>query len=166
MNERFVKEILSPINAEIVRNFSKAAEKFVQMYCRALVAVVRAIEAKYGTEGKEIARQGFLAELTSRAEQAEAEEGKGDVQTFCENLEKACMFTHEWERVIDEKDKVAYHFTKCMWAEEFLKLGAPDIGKWLCDTDPLAAKAEKLKFQRTKTIIDGDELCDHVFYVE
>lgn len=166
MNDRFNEEVLSPINAEITKQFQRTVRQLVQLYCSSLTAVVRAIEAKYGEEGKEAARQGFLAELNKKAQEAEKEGGKGDVQAFCTDLEKMCMDTHEWERLVDEKDKVAYHFTKCMWAEEFLKLGAADIGIWLCDTDEPAAKGAKLKFERTKTIVEGDDLCDHIFYVD
>ncbi|MCK4626889.1 MAG: L-2-amino-thiazoline-4-carboxylic acid hydrolase [Phycisphaerae bacterium] len=166
MNDKFREKVLSPINGEIAGQFEKAVSGLVRLYCSSLTSVVRAIEARYGDEGKEVARQGFLAELNRKAREAEAEGGKGDVQAFCAGLEETCMYTHDWDRLIDDDDKVAYQFTRCMWAEEFRKLGAPDIGKWLCDTDEPAAKAAKLKFKRTRTIIDGDEICDHIFYVE
>ncbi|MDY7010510.1 MAG: L-2-amino-thiazoline-4-carboxylic acid hydrolase [Planctomycetota bacterium] len=165
MNTMFHEEILSPINAEISRQFDRTVSQLVRSYCSSLVAVVRAIEAEYGEKGKEVARQGYLSELKERAREAERKGGKGDVQAFCAELEKTCMNTHEWQRVIDEQNKVAYHFTRCMWAEEFRRLGAPDIGKWLCDTDEPAAKAANLKFERTRTIVEGDEICDHIFYV-
>ena len=99
---------------------------WLESYSRDLVRVVRAIEAKYGKEGKKVAREGFLSDLKKRA--SEARNGKGDAQAFCADLEKKCADTHEWERVIDEQNRVAYRFTRCAYAEAFRRLGAADIG--------------------------------------
>lgn len=57
--------------------------------------------------------------------------------------------------------------TRCPQAELGRALGAPD---WLyamtCSTDPHAAAAFGLGFERTKTLMQGHDCCDHTYFVE
>jgi hypothetical protein len=150
----------------------KSLEKIKEQadsHARSLVAIVRAVERKYGEEGKRTVKEVWLEEVYRKPWKRIGESvKKNDVQTLAKLVEKGCIDTHEWERIIDEPNKVAYRFTKCRWAEIFRELGATDIGKWFCDSDPVYVEAfnPKIKFKRTKTLMDGDECCDHVFYVE
>jgi len=138
----------------------------VRSHASSLVNVIRAIEGKYGEEGKELARQAFLS--PSRQRRREPSDPSKDLHEFCDNLERGCRVTHEWTRVVDEPNRVKYIFSKCMWAEAFRSLDAADIGHWFCDTDEPAVRAynPKLGFRRTKVMMEGDEICDHDFFVE
>ena len=71
-------------------------------------------------------------------------------------------------RVIEEPGRIGYHFTRCMWAEVYRELGEPELGLVICASDEPAVKAynPQLAFERTKVLMDGDELCDHIFLVE
>jgi hypothetical protein len=55
-----------------------------------------------------------------------------------------------------------------MWAEVYRELGEPELGWVFCAGDEPGVRSwnPKLAFQRTKVLMDGDELCDHVFYVK
>jgi hypothetical protein len=55
-----------------------------------------------------------------------------------------------------------------MWAEIFHELGEPELGLILCASDEPAVKSynPELAFTRTKTLMDSDELCDHIFYTK
>ena len=67
-----------------------------------------------------------------------------------------------------QPDRIGYHYTRCMWAELYRELGEPELGWVICAGDEPAVKAynPQLGFQRTKVLMHGDELCDHVFYVK
>jgi len=47
-------------------------------------------------------------------------------------------------------------------------LGAEDIGVWICEADgPIAAAFNpRIRFQRTKTLMEGNDCCDHVYYID
>jgi hypothetical protein len=76
--------------------------------------------------------------------------------------------SHRWEKGIDEPDQIEYNFTRCMYAEVFCELGEPDLGLILCATDKSWVESynPKLKFQRTKVLMNGDEMCDHLYRIE
>lgn len=126
-----------------------------------VVKVVRIVEEEYGPEAKELIRKRLR-------ESPREKQGDGDaaaLKAFCTGLEGGCAGSHEWRRTEQTDRKVAYEFTRCMWAELYRELGAEDIGIWCCDGDEPAAQAWGLGFERSKTLMEGDEVCDHVFFV-
>ena len=134
--------------------------------CGMFVKVVRALEAEFGREDVHRAARGALHQRALRPseEQRPAEE---DLRTYLAGLEKSCAGTHEWRRVSEKPDDVAYEFTRCMWAEVFRELGASDIGIWICEGDDPAVRAYNpdLRCELTKTLMNGDKCCNHVFRV-
>ena len=50
----------------------------------------------------------------------------------------------------------------------YRELGEPQLGFVICAGDEPGVRSynPKLGFKRTKVLMNGDELCDHVFYVE
>ena len=55
-----------------------------------------------------------------------------------------------------------------MWAEVYRELDEPLLGFVICAGDEPAVRSHnpELAFKRTKVLMNGDEKCDHVFYVE
>jgi hypothetical protein len=55
-----------------------------------------------------------------------------------------------------------------VWAEIYRELGEPELGFALCASDEPAVRSynPKLAFRRTKLLMNGDEVCDHEFYVD
>ena len=55
-----------------------------------------------------------------------------------------------------------------MWAKVLAELGEPELGMYYCAVDEPNIKVynERLGMKRTKTIVQGDKFCDHIFYVE
>ncbi|MGQ9628915.1 MAG: L-2-amino-thiazoline-4-carboxylic acid hydrolase [bacterium] len=155
------EEVSDAVQEAIVQKIGQKMAGAVGM----LVAIVRAIEREYGPEGVEVARRGYYERVHKGTEESWAGVKDRSLATFCERLEKGCAGTHEWERIIDTEHAIGYKFTKCMWAEIFRSLDAADIGRWICDGDEIALKAynPRLEFQRTKTLMDGDDFCDHTF---
>jgi hypothetical protein len=71
--------------------------------------------------------------------------------------------------VEDTPNRLAFKFTKCLWAKTFLELDASDIGDAMCcHPDFAMAKAfhPNLKLVRKKSLMKGDDHCDSTYIWE
>lgn len=82
-------------------------------------------------------------------------------------LSRPAVESHRYQCVIGEPAEIGYHFTRCMYAEILWELGEPELGLVICARDEpwVRSWSPKLPFCRTKTFMEGDDLCDHVFFV-
>ena len=73
-----------------------------------------------------------------------------------------------WATVLPESDAyIAVDYTKCGITDWFREQGAPEIAPIACEGDYIQFALWKgLKFFRTKTIANGDEICDFRFVHE
>jgi hypothetical protein len=152
---------LSPELQEAIAAWVKAK---MAAACRVLVEVVRAVEKTYGPEGKEVCRRAIVEK---ERPQRIAGDPQADLAEFLRGLEADCAISHGWERVVDEPNRVRYRFTRCMWAEIFREMEAPDIGYWFCEVDEpvLRAFSSRLGFERTPTLMLDGKPCDHAYFV-
>ena len=129
------------------------------------VRLLHAMEERFGPEAREVVRD--MARNPEPPQRPDAGDPRVDLHEFCAGLDKACAGSHRWERIIDEPHRIGYHFTRCMWAEIYRELGEPELGFLMCAGDEPAVKSynPKLAFERTKVLMNGDEVCDHVFCV-
>lgn len=160
MADLFLKKRIDTLARETVRQKMPSS---VAMYVNA----VRVMEREYGKEAIEKIHSAFMERVIRLGESASASMPDNSLNSFCHRLEEGISLTHEWKKVIDEDDRQGYVFTYCMWAEVFRELGAEDIGYWICEGDGPAAEAFNpiIEFKRTKTLMMGDDCCDHVFFV-
>jgi hypothetical protein len=130
------------------------------------VALLHAMEERFGPEAREVVRE--MAERRTVEPSREPQDPEDDLHAFCDQLERGCVGSHRWERVVDEPDRVGYEFTRCMWAEVFRELGEAELGLVVCAGDEPMVKSYNpaLGFRRTKVLMAGDPVCDHVFLVE
>jgi hypothetical protein len=133
-----------------------------------LVETVRAIQKKYGDEGVEAIHNAFKEVAAERGKKMVCEASATTLKAFCSALEAGCAGSHEWRKIEDTDKRQAYCFTRCMQAEVFAELDALDIGFWLCEGDAPMASAfnPAIGFRRTKTLMEGHDCCDHIFYLE
>jgi len=132
------------------------------------VSTLRWIEEKFGKETIEEIRKYQLERNIDRWKKLKKELKDNSLETFCNYMEKSCAGTSESEKLIDEKNRKKYRYTRCMWAEIFRELDAEDIGFWFCEADEPVVKTfnPNIKFKRTKTLMEGHDCCDHEFYIE
>ena len=163
LNE-ILPEPISAANEEVLLEHLKRKMKLAGGFT---VRLLRAMEEHFGKEEVRKVVSGMAAK-GKRKPRVNPGEPRADLHEFCRQLERGCVGSHCWERVIDEPDRIGYRFTRCMWAEVFRELGEPELGWVICAGDEPALKAynPKLGFSRTKVLMDGDEICDHVYYVE
>lgn len=130
------------------------------------VQLLQAMEERFGPEAREVVYE--MARNYAVAPRSETGEPETDLHAFCDRLEEGCVGSHQWERIVDEPGRIGYRFTRCMWAEVFRELGEPTLGFVFCASDEPAVRAynPQLGFSRTQVLMAGDEICDHVFYVE
>lgn len=73
------------------------------------------------------------------------------------------------EIVEDTSQAVEVKVTECLWAKTFREMGASDIGYLLiCDRDYADCKGfnPKISLTRSKTLMQGDDCCNHRFVWE
>lgn len=133
-----------------------------------LVTAVRAIEHAYGQEGVQVIREAMDNRTRSLAEDLRKRHSVHSLDVFARELEQGCRLTHEWSATEHSRNRRAYRFVKCLWADVFRELGAADIGFWICAQDGPFASAfnQQITFTRSKTLMQGDDCCDHCYYLD
>ena len=133
---------------------------------RVAVDLLRAMEKRFGPEVRDVVRE--MAEGQKVEPRSGAGEPRDDLKGFCDMVEKMAVGSHQWQRVIDEPGQIGYNYTRCMYAEIFRELGEPELGWVICARDAPWIKSynPKLGFKRTRTLMEGDDICDHTIFVE
>lgn len=154
-----------PISADDERILLDMLRRKLTSPATLAVELLHAMEARFGPEAREVMRQ--MVAMRAYKPRANPGDAQDDLQQFCAGLEKGCAGSHRWQVVSEAPNRVAYHFTSCLWADIFRQLGEPELGFAFCAGDEPAVKAYNpaLGFERSKTLMEGDDLCDHVFYV-
>ncbi len=130
------------------------------------VDLLHAMEQRFGAEAREVIRE--MAQNQEFEVNEEMGEPEADLRKFCEMIDRVAVGSHRWEHVLDEPDRIGYCFTRCMYAEILRELEEPELGLVMCARDGPWVKSfnTRLYFQRTKTLMEGNDACDHIFYVE
>jgi len=130
------------------------------------VRLLHAMEERFGPAARQVVQD--MAENIKPKPRKDKGEPEADLSEFCARLDQACVGSHRWERVINESDRIGYYYRRCMFAEIYRELAEPQLGFVICAGDEPGVKSynPKLAFRRTKVLMNGDELCDHVFYVQ
>jgi hypothetical protein len=160
-------EILpDPISAEDEQILVDMLKQKLKSAVKLSVHLLQAAEARFGPEARELIQD--VINNRQPAPREDTGDPASDLHEFCDTLDKGCAGSHRWERVLEEPDRIGYHFTRCMWAELFRELGEPELGFIFCAGDEPAVKSHnpRLGFTRTKVLMHDDDFCDHVFYVE
>jgi hypothetical protein len=130
------------------------------------VELLRAMEKRFGPEAREVVQQ--MAKEQEFPPEDEFGLPNEDLWKFCKMIDQAAAGSHRWERQIEEPERIGYQFSRCMYAEILRELGELDLGMVICARDGPWVKSynPQLGFRRTKTLMEGDECCDHIFEVE
>ncbi len=70
------------------------------------------------------------------------------------------------EYVVESENELGFDIKKCMYFEIFAANDHPELGPILCEYDYILMDAisEWIRFERTKTIADGNDRCDFRLY--
>jgi hypothetical protein len=157
-----------PVSQDVEESFLERLRSKSLSGADKLVTAVRAIREVYGEEGVEVIHCAFRERAVRLSQERARKANDHSLRAFCSTLEAGCTGTHEWIKVEDTDVRQAYRFTRCMWAEVFRELGEPDIGFWFCEVDgPVAAAFNSaIGFSRSRTLMMGDDCCDHTYYLK
>ncbi len=129
---------------------------------------------------KELGEEKFYKALKKIVDEAGAEGGKelavkstdNDFASFVTAIKKPKHFIHHvttLEVVEDVPDAFEVRITECLWAQTFRKMGLEKLGYQLfCDQDYAECKGfnPKISLVRTKTLMQGDDCCNHRYILE
>jgi len=148
-------------------------EVFKFAYGDGFIPVMKAMGAEMGREK--------LVEMLKRASSAAAEQDaretlkknpKNDFATFAAEVRSSSpLFEHALTAKIveDTQTAIEMRITECLWAKTFRGADAADIGyASMCFPDFAYAPAfnPKMKMIRTKTLMQGNDCCNHRWVVE
>jgi predicted ArsR family transcriptional regulator len=136
---------------------------------RQIVALVRAMEAQYGLDVQKAIEHIPCDQAREKwAQRADAKDDhslEGLLETLWAPLkERGFEFTRE-----DKLGGVQYVVTKCPKADLARGLDAVDLGfMFFCATDACLAEGwnAQIGFQRTQTLMEGDAVCDHFYFMK
>jgi hypothetical protein len=135
---------------------------------RVLLPLIKAFQSRVGKAQSEEIVQQVISEMAFHQGQEIAKTAPGPVMEkvasliprFCEGKAIDVEVIQQSEGVFD------FNVTRCRFAEFYKEIGAPDLGFLLsCSRDFALAKgiSDDLELRRTKTIMQGDDLCDFRF---
>jgi hypothetical protein len=155
-----------PISAENEAVLLDLLRRKMAVSLELAVDLLHAMEQRFGAEAREVVHE--MARKQEFETREEVGEPEADLRRFCAMIDRVAAGSHQWERVIDESDRIGYCFTRCMYAEILRELEEPELGLVICARDGPWVKSFNpgLGFHRTKTLMEGDDVCDHVFHVE
>ena len=155
-------EPVSPENEEVLLDLLK---RKMAVSLDLAVEVLHAMETRFGPEARQVIRD-MARQQDFEPRNAVGEPG-ADLQAFCAMVDAAAAGSHRWQRVTDEPTRIGYHYTRCMYAEILRELGEPELGLVICARDEPWVRSYNpaLAFHRTKTLMEGDDICDHTFCV-
>lgn len=131
-----------------------------------LHTAMNAVRETYGDDGIEVVHRAFIERAVQLGKERAIKERDNSLHAYCSALESGCTGTHKWHKVEDTDMRKAYIFIYCMWADIFRELEAEDIGFWICEGDGPSVEAfnPSIGFKRTRTLMQGDGCCDHIYF--
>ena len=138
----------------------------------AYLSLVKALEAKYGEEGRKVASDAFDRFVCDESIADWRNLKDLNAQAYVEWLMADPWQDFEYEFVENTPNSVRLKITKCLYARHCQARGLGRIGLIFCNIDYAMIKdfndvtGGKLGFERTKTLMAGDVLCNHHFFVK
>jgi hypothetical protein len=148
------------------------AELFIMAYA-AQVPIWRGLEREIGRDKlhemmKRVIDQPAREQMAEFAKKA----GKNDLATYLRDFRNPSRFWQNvltYEIVEDTPRAFEVKVTECLWAKTYRDAHADDLGFILsCYGDTAAAEAfnPKMRLIRTKTLMQGNEFCNHRYVIE
>lgn len=133
-----------------------------------VISIIRALEAKFGSD--EV--RDVLIDWAERFACDSVRSTFDDFSSF-KQYWKSTLESENWEKILtcsfpEESDaRLECNYSECLWAETMKDMNSEDIGYILfCHGDFAMTKAmsPNLRLERTKTLMQGDNFCDHIYY--
>jgi len=151
------------------KSVEEVEARLIGMFASIYSAAIDAMCARYGPEALDVARQAFMDTIVGMTKEDLAHLEQRDLHSYVAWLTTdGTEQGHRYETVESREDSIRLKYVDCPWATAFRAAGHPEIGRFFCDADaPIASGFNQdIQFERTMTLMDGDEYCNHHFFTE
>ena len=166
-------EVLHKFNETISITYAK----YFQSMAANAVGIIKALEKAFGKDNVHTVIKEWAEQTFGDKQKRKMETTDNPISTF-EDFKtqwKEATESEYWTHVVtvsfpeDSDQKLECKYTECLWAKTMKDLKAEDIGYLICCHPDFAitkATHPKLRFERTKTLMQGDDCCNHTFFWE
>lgn len=129
---------------------------------------LNALREVFGERVEEIVKVNRAKKIVANWRKIAEAHGRNDVQGMKDTLWKWVLDVGIEYEVIDTEEGTQFRVTRCPFAEMALELDAADWGFiCYCEDDPsmVAGFNPEMGFRRTRTLMEGDEYCDHFYFM-
>lgn len=142
---------------------NKMIEEFNDRTWRNMSRMIKIMKEHFGEEVYQVVVKDAGEEARQHWSQIAEEAGDNSIEEFLKR-----QFTEE-NLATMEKTELGYQFkvTNCKMCEIAKRLGIEEQAFYFfCEPDPFAAEGfnPNIGFKRTKTLMQGDDCCDHFYY--
>lgn len=158
-NEEIIEEITnkkSPLEAE---------QNIVGLFTIVYSGIIKKVKESYGEDGVNLVKKAFIDSILDSMKPGVSKAESHDLDTWKKTLVPGLGVGHDGGVVEQNEKHLRFKFTGCPWTI-FRDLGMPEIGHIFCDADEPMVKTfnPEIEFERTKTLMDGDDCCNHHYY--
>ena len=164
-----------PLDAFLADSGMSFKDVWAFAYTRGSIPLLKALGEKLGRDRLvEMLKEASAKMATEEARKEAPAAPNNTLQAFLgEDFLKgeSRFWSHVLSYTLPERTETAVEarVTRCLWAQTFRAAEAPDIGyATLCHTDFFSGPAfnPKIRMTRTKTLMQGDDHCNHRWVVE
>ena len=139
---------------------------FRTMFSRT-ISMIRAFERAFGKENVDQ----VLTEWSELSGRSMAPKGIEDFDAF-KDYWKTTLASENWNKILtcsfpeETSDRLLCEYSECLYASTMKDLNAEDLGYIICcHPDFIMAEVTNpnLRLKRTKTLMQGDNCCDHEY---
>lgn len=133
---------------------------------REKASLFKKLVAEFGDNVLQFVKDEVIVSTRERLKNAELT--NRNLNAVMENLWNHTSATHQFEVVQQNSYVLQLKVTRCLYAEEMRKFDAADIGfAFYCAYDYGFCQGlnPKIEFTRTKTLMQGDDCCDHTYKI-
>jgi predicted ArsR family transcriptional regulator len=146
----------------------KRVEATIKAEFAARVDDLNGLREVFGKRVEEIVKANRAKKIEREWRQIAEAHGRNDIQGMKDTLWKRVLEEGIEYDVSDTEEGTQFKVTRCPLAEMARELGAEDWG-FICycaDDPPIVAGFNPdMGFRRTKTLMQGDDYCDHFYYM-
>nr|MDO8098991.1 L-2-amino-thiazoline-4-carboxylic acid hydrolase [Candidatus Njordarchaeota archaeon] len=144
--------------------FVEEYKKWQRDNIEVIVAMLRSLRNLYGEKVINVASAAYLSTMRQRWRRIGEESEERDIGGLFKRLWENSKSLFSYEVIRKDENSLELKVNSCFWADEFRRLNAADIGFELCcmaDFYIVEGFNPAIKYKRNKTLMKGDNYCDH-----
>jgi hypothetical protein len=148
------------------RQFVEEYKRWQRSNIDNIVAMLKSIVNLHGEGVLKVASAAYSSLMRQRWRKIAEGSNDRSIEELFRRLWKDSKDLIQFEATRKTIDSLALKVGSCFWADEFRRAGGADIGYELCcmaDFYIVEVFNPEITYRRTKTLMKGDECCDHLY---